>query len=100
MQERAERAVDQRRRLVENQVAHVALAQVELHTRLGGTSTGLREHRRRRVNADHALASRLRDRNRHPPIADRQLDQRPVRLARELDVEGDVGRHLQPTSRS
>ena len=35
VQERAERAVDQRRRLVEREVAHVALAQVELDARLG-----------------------------------------------------------------
>ena len=93
VQERPERAVDQRRRLVQGEVAHVALAQVELHARLGRTGTGLLEHRRRRVDADDRPAGRLRDRDRHPPVPDRQLDQRPVRLAGELDVEGDVGRH-------
>ena len=93
VQQRAERAVDQRRRLVEGEVAHVALAQVELHARLGRTRAGLLEHRRRGVDADHPPAGRLRDRDRDPTVPDRQLDQRPVGLAGQLDVEGDVGRH-------
>jgi hypothetical protein len=36
----------------------------------------------------------LRHRNGHTTVADRKLDQRPLRLARKLDVEGDVGRHV------
>jgi hypothetical protein len=34
------------------------------------------------------------DRDRDSPVADRKLDQRPGRLACQLDVERDVGRHL------
>ena len=60
---------------------------------LGRVAAGLLEHRRRRVDADDRPAGRLRDGDRDPPVPDRQLDQRAVRLARELDVEGDVGGH-------
>jgi hypothetical protein len=52
------------------------------------------EHRWRRVNTKHPLARRLRDRDGDPPTADRQLDQRPIRFACQLDVEGNVGRHI------
>ena len=38
----------------------------------------LLEHRRRGVDADHPPPGRLRDRDRDPPVPDRQLDQRPV----------------------
>src|SRR5437667_7566208 len=55
--------------------------------------TGLRKHRRRGVNADNPLARRLRHGDRDPPIPDGKLDQRPVRLACQLDVERNVGRH-------
>jgi hypothetical protein len=44
VQQRAERAVDQRRRFVEGELAHVILVQVELHPHLGGTGMGLGEH--------------------------------------------------------
>jgi hypothetical protein len=52
VQEGSEGAVDQRRLLVERELAHVAFAQLEPHTRLGGTSARLFEHRRRRVDSD------------------------------------------------
>ena len=71
VQERAERAVDQRSRLVEREVAHVAFVQVELHTRLGRPVAGLLEHRRRRVDSDHPPAGRLRNGDRDPTVADR-----------------------------
>ena len=64
------------------------------HARRGRAGPGLLEHRRRGVDADDLLAGRLRDRDRDPPVPDRQLDQRPVRLAGQRDVEGDVGRHV------
>jgi ubiquinone/menaquinone biosynthesis C-methylase UbiE len=94
MEESSERAIDQRRGLVEGKVTHIALMQVELDASLGRAHTGLLEHRRRRVDADHRSAGRLRDRDRDPPISDRKLDERPVRLACELDIEGDVPRHV------
>ena len=40
-----------------------------------------------------APAGRLGDRDRDPTVADRELDERAVGLAGEIDVEGDVGRH-------
>lgn len=57
VQERAEGAVDQLRRLIEVEVAHVALAQVKLHTRLGWAGTGLLEHRRGTVDVDDSPAA-------------------------------------------
>ena len=50
--------------------------------------TGLLEHRRRGVDADHRPPGRLRHRDRDPAVPDRELDERPVGLQRELDVEG------------
>ncbi len=94
VQERAEWAVDQSRRLVEGQVAHVSKSQVEFYARLGRASPGLREHRRRGVDADNSPAGCLRDRDRDPAVAHRKLDQRPNRCARELDVKDDVGCHV------
>jgi hypothetical protein len=93
VQQRAKRAVDQRRLLVEGEVAHVCLAQVELHTRVERTGTGFLEHRRRRVDADDPPAGRLCDRNRNAAAPDRELDQRSVRLTCEFNIEGNVGRH-------
>src|SRR4051794_21189689 len=61
VQERAERAVNERRRLVESEVAHVAFAQIKLNVRLGRVGVGLRKHCRRRIDADDSLASCLRD---------------------------------------
>src|SRR5439155_25994269 len=52
------------------------------------------EHRGRRVDPEHRPRDRLRDRNRHSPVPDSQLDDRPVGLARQPDVERDVLRHV------
>jgi len=84
------RAVDERRRLVELQLAHVAESEVEIGVQL----PRLREHRRRQVDADHGSPDRARDRRRDPSGPDRELDHRPVRLLRERAVERDVGRHV------
>jgi hypothetical protein len=52
VQKRPEQAIDQGRFLVERELTHVAFAQVELDTRIGGTCAGLLEHRGRRVDSD------------------------------------------------
>lgn len=88
------RAVDQRRRLVEGEVPHVALAQIEVGVRLGRAVAGQIEHRRRRVDADDAPTCRQRDRDRDSAVAYRELDDRPICLSRESDVEGDVVGHV------
>src|SRR6516162_5166910 len=77
VQQRPERAVNQRRRLVQGQLAHVTLAQVQLDACRGRPGPGQLEHRRRGIDADDWLAGRLRDRDGDPPVADRELDQRP-----------------------
>jgi hypothetical protein len=46
VQQCAERAVDQPRRLIEGEVAHICLAQVQLDTCPGCPGPGLGEHRR------------------------------------------------------
>ena len=46
VKQRAERAIDESRLLIECQVAHVAQAQIEVHTRAVGCVPRLREHRR------------------------------------------------------
>jgi hypothetical protein len=94
VKERAEGAVDERGRLVEGQLAHVALDQVELDAGLSRVRAGLREHRRRGVDADHPAARALRDGDRDAAVPHRQLDERAVRSTGKLDVEGDVGRHV------
>ncbi len=94
MQEGPERAIDQRRLLVDGEVAHVEFAQLELDTRHGGTRTGLLEHCRRSVDSGHWPTGRLRNRNGDPAVPDSKLDERPAGLARELDIEGDLGRHV------
>jgi hypothetical protein len=94
VQERAKRAVHQRRRLLEREVAHVALAQVEVDARLLRRRARLLEHRRRAVGADHPLPDRPRDRNCDPTAAHGQLDHGAVRLPGELDVERDVLGHV------
>ena len=83
VEHRAERADDEVGRLVEPELAHVA--------RAGGRA---RRPRRRRVSArpssiaaesvdaDHPAARSLRDRNRDAAVADGELDDRAVRLAR------------------
>ena len=94
MQERSEWAIDQGRRLVEREFAHVSLVQVELHSRLGRTGASLVEHRWRRINAYDPLTSRSCDRDRDPPVPNRQLDKRPSCLDGEFSVEGNVGSHV------
>jgi len=94
VQERAEWAVDQRSRLVEGEVAHVALTQVELRSRLGRPGARLLEYRRRGVDADDAPSSRQRDRDGDPAVSDCKLEKWPVRLPCESDVEGDVLGHV------
>ena len=94
MKERAEWAIDQRRTLVERQVAHVAFAQVELNTRLSGTRSRLLEHRRRRVDPDDRPTCRPRNRDGDSAVPNGKLDERPVGLARKLHIEGDILSHV------
>src|SRR5262245_40978826 len=76
MEERPERAVDELDGLVELEVAHVAETQVELDARLRGVRTCLLEHRRRGVDPDDGPTRRPGDRDRHPPVPDRELHER------------------------
>ena len=89
MEERAERAVDERGRLVELEVADVAEPEVEV----GVERPRLFEHRGRRVDADHGPPGGARDLGGDAARADGELDDRPVRLLRERDVERDVLGH-------
>ena len=92
--ERAEGAVDEAGRLIQLEVAHVGLAQLDVDTGPGDALACLREHRGRLVDSDHAAAGLAGDGDRDSPVADRQLDERPLALAGELDVEGNVRRHV------
>ena len=92
MEERAGRADDEVDRLVELELAHVALAQLD--GQAGGALARDREHRRRAVDPDHALSRLARDRDRDAAGADRELDDRLAGLAGELDVPRDVLRHV------
>jgi hypothetical protein len=94
VQQCAEGTVNQSRRRIEREVAHVGLAQVEHDACPARAGTGLGEHRRRCIDTDHQLAGRLRDWDGNPPVPDRKLDQRPVRLAGEAGVEPNIGRHV------
>jgi hypothetical protein len=91
VQERAVGAVDQRGRLLEPELAHVAEPEVEA---VAARLASLREHRGRRVDPDHLPTDRLGHGDRDAAGAHRELDDRPVRLLRELEVEGDVLRHV------
>jgi hypothetical protein len=90
MKQRTERAVSERRRLGDGEVAHIPFVQLQLDARLGSARARNREHRGRRVDPDHLALGPVRDRDRDPPVADRKLDERPVRSARQLDVERHV----------
>jgi hypothetical protein len=94
VEHRAGRAVDERGRLVQRELPHVFLAQLQLDTRLGRAHPRQLEHRRRGVDPEQRPPDRLRDRNRHPPVPDPQLDHRPAGLARQLDVERHVLGHV------
>ena len=49
---------------------------------------------RARVDPEHGPPGLSGDRDRHSPVADRELDERAFGLARELDVERDVLGHV------
>ena len=57
-------------------------------------SRGAGEHRRRAVDPDHGPTGRLSDRHGDATVADGELDDRAVGLARELHVPVDVLRHV------
>ena len=90
MQQRPPRAVDQGRRLLDFKLPYVSFTQVELDSLLNCAHSSLREHRRRRVNPYNTSARCLSNRDRNAPVANRKLDQWPVSLTGERDVERDV----------
>ena len=94
VQERAEGADRERDTLADRRLAQVADAQVEPLGDTGhlGGGPGDREHLRRRVDPDHGDAG-LGDRHRDASGADRELDDRPARRERAVDVEADVLGH-------
>ena len=85
--------MNQVRWLLERELAHVALAQLELDAGRVRLSTCDREHSRRDVDPDDAPAGLLDDGNRHTPRPDRKLDDGAGCLLREADVERDILRH-------
>ena len=94
MEVRAERADDERHRLVDRRCAEITEAQVE---ELGdafvlGAPTAGSEHLARGIDPDH-LDALLRDRDRDPAGSDAELHDGPARLARLGDVEPDVLGH-------
>src|SRR5438874_855348 len=90
MQQRPPRAIDQARRLLDFKLPYVSFTQVELDSLLSCAHSSLREHRRRRVNPDHAPARGLSDGDRNAPVTNRELDHQPVGLPGKPDVERDV----------
>jgi hypothetical protein len=92
VEERAERDVDQRRRLVELEVAGVGQPQLERQP--GRALACDLEHRRGGIDAEDGLAGGPDDLDRHPAAPDHELDDRPVRLTGERDVVGDVLGHV------
>jgi hypothetical protein len=90
MQQRPPGAVDQGRRLFDFELPYVFLAQVELDSLLNRAHSSVLEHRRRRVDPDHAPARCLSDRDRNAPVTNRKLDHQPVGLPGKPDVERDV----------
>ena len=92
MEERAVWAVDERRRLFELEVAHVALAELDVDARLLPTCAPEPSMAR-----DESIPSTRLPVSRATGIAtrlfNRQLDDRPIGLARELDAMGDVLDH-------
>jgi hypothetical protein len=94
VQQRAEGAVDECRRLLEGELPHVAGPQIEVDAGRGGPLARLVQHRRREVDADHPTPGGLRHRDGDPPAADRELDQRTVGHVGQPDVERDIRRHV------
>jgi hypothetical protein len=92
------RAVDERRWLIECEVAHIAHVQVEFHPRLGRAEPRLGEHRWRGIDADHAPAGCPCYRDRDPAVPDGKLNQRLVCLASELKIETRHRRSCPPTT--
>ena len=64
--------------------------QVELDPGCPGALGRAGEHRRRDVDPDHAPPRALGDRHGDAAVPDRELDDRPVGLGCERDVELDV----------
>jgi hypothetical protein len=54
----------------------------------------LLEHGGRSIDADHRLASCLCYRNSDPTVTNGKLDQGSIRLARKLNVEGNILGHM------
>ena len=93
VEHRPERADHEIGRLVQGELGHVALTQLELDPRVRCVAPCDLEHLDGHVDADHAAAGALGDRDRHATGADRQLDHRPARSRCELDVERHVLGH-------
>jgi hypothetical protein len=94
VEQSAERAVHERGRLSELEVAHVALAQIRLHTRARRVHARLLEHRARDVDAHQRATRRQRDRNGDAAVADSQLDNRAVGGAGESGIERHILPHM------
>lgn len=82
VQESTKRAVDESRWLVEQKVAHVALAQIELHACSRRSATRLLEHRRGRIDTEDGPPGSERNRDPDTAVPDPELDERPIDLAR------------------
>jgi hypothetical protein len=91
MQHRPAGADHELDRLLEREVAHVSLAQLDRQA--SGAFARHGEHRRRTVDADHALPRLARDGDRDPAGAYSELDDRLGSLAGELDVPRNVRCH-------
>ena len=81
VEQRPERAVDECRRLVECELAHVAFMQLELDPRLGSMGPRLLEHRRRSVDSDHRVG-RSQARQGSRPVRSRSQARPVVHLLR------------------
>ena len=93
MKKRAERAVDEPRRLVDDELAHVAFAEVELDAGRHSAFAGQCEHRGGKVDPGHAPTDCLRDGNGDTTVADTELDHSVLGFTCEPHVERDVRRH-------
>ena len=93
VEHRPERTDHEIGRLLERELAHVLVAQLEADTGVGRPLARDREHLRRDVGPDHAASGALDDRDRDPSRSHGQLDHGPARFLGELDVERDVLGH-------